>query len=76
MCWRCELLRAGFPLRSPAGPPFPVVPGLPRLFGVGCSGIAARCGVGRRGELVSGGAGLGPLRRVLLRGINGHAAGG
>jgi len=45
MCWRCELSRAGFPLRSTAGPPFPVVPGLPRLFGVGCSGIAAmRCG--------------------------------
>src|SRR6478672_3322372 len=51
MCWRWELSRASFPLRSTAGPLFPVVFGLPRLFRVGCSRIAARCGLGRRGEL-------------------------
>src|SRR4051812_4406655 len=53
MCWRCKLSRVSFPPRSTEGPLFPVVSGLPRLFGVGCRGIALRCGVRGRGDWCS-----------------------
>ncbi|HEY8751369.1 MAG TPA: hypothetical protein VIM11_25540 [Tepidisphaeraceae bacterium] len=33
------------------GPLFPVVSGMPWVFGLGCRGIAARCGVGGRGDV-------------------------
>ena len=69
-------LRAGFKFRGTETAPFPVVSGLPLRVGVGCRRIAARCGVGGRGDWWREWLGVRPLRRVLLRGINGPAAGG
>ena len=43
-------LRAGFKFWSTKTAPFPVVSELPQHVGVGCIGIAARCGVGGRGD--------------------------